>query len=70
MPVCRTFPPQPPPKCPEYEEPPKSYSNVMYEPNFGNIGMKSKCPTNKNIYTWVSSPRAMYNRRKIVKPQK
>lgn len=69
MPVCRTLP-HPPIKSATYDETPKNiYSNVMYEPNFGNAGVKYNCPPNKNVYTWVSSPRAIYNTKKFVKTQ-
>lgn len=70
MPVCRTLP-QAPQKSAAYEETSKNvYANVMYEPNFSNAGTKYNCPpNNKNIYTWVSSPRAIYNTKKFVKTQ-
>lgn len=47
----------------------KHLSNLL-EPDFPRANVKwnkTVCPPCKGVYTWVSSPRAMYNNRKMVK---
>lgn len=41
----------------------------LLEPNFPDTAVKwnrTTCPPCKGVYTWISSPRAMYNNRKMI----
>lgn len=47
----------------------QNYKHFL-EPDFPPNSVKwnrSTCPPCKGVYTWISSPRAMYNNRKMVK---
>lgn len=49
---------------------PKKQLTVLLEPDFPsntNNWNKGICAPCKGVYTWISSPKALYNNRKLVK---
>lgn len=50
----------------------KQQLSQLLEPDFPEHVVKwnkAVCPPCKGVYTWISSPRAMYNNRKMIKLQ-